>query len=282
MTGFLAARASWRWTFGVIAIAAGLVTVSGFFFLNETYHAVILEKRAARLRKTTGDPAYRSRLQQPGTVKDIFLRAIVRPFKLLFRSPICCVFSIYMAIIYGYLYLIFTTISPIYISTYHWAQDIAGLSFLGIGIGMFVGLGVFGYMAKRIQNSHAGEEHKPEWRLPPMIPGAFAIPAGLFLYGWTAENGVFWLVPLIGTALVGFGLICTFVSPCRYAVAACFLFFFLLITNQDAREHVLGRHLLDLRSLCHSRQYGSTISARSSATTRRWKDVYVPLRFESV
>jgi len=196
----------------VIAIAAGIVTVAGFFLLKETYHPIILEKRAAHLRKTTGDPGYRSRLQQPGTIKDIFLRAITRPFKLLFLSPICSIFSVYLAIIYGYLYLIFTTISPIYIQQYHWAQDIAGLSFLGIGIGMFAGLFTFGIMAKRIQKAHEGEEHKPEWRLPPMIPGAFAIPIGLFLYGWTAQHGVFWLVPLIGTALVGFGLICTFVG----------------------------------------------------------------------
>jgi len=67
-------------------------------------------------------------------------------------------------------------------------------------------------MAKRIQAQHAGEQHKPEWRLPPMIPGAIAIPIGLFLYGWAAEKQVQWIVPLIGTALVGFGLICTFVG----------------------------------------------------------------------
>ena len=64
------------------------------------------------------------------------------------------------------------------------------------------GLMMFGSMAKRIQKQHEGEPHKPEWRLPPIIPGAIAIPIGLFLYGWAAEKQVQWIVPLIGTALV--------------------------------------------------------------------------------
>jgi MFS family permease len=216
-------------------LKAGIVTFGSFFVLKETFHPIILERRAARLRKETGDLAYRSRLQQSGSSKDIFIRAIVRPFKLLFLSPICSIFSIYLAIIYGYLYLLFTTISPIYIQQYHWAEDISGLSFLGIGLGMFSGLILFGIMSKRIVKAHEGQPHKPEWRfvillsdveymadcrarLPPMIPGAFAIPAGLFIYGWGAQEKVQWIVPLIGTSLVGFGLICTFMPISTYLV----------------------------------------------------------------
>ena len=137
--GFLAGRVGWRYVFYVLAIAAGVTTFLGFFLLKETFGPVLLEKRAARLRKETGDPLYRSRLQQPGTTKDLFLRAIVRPFKLLFLSPICSIFSVYLAVIYGYLYLLFTTISGVYIQDYHWQQDISGLAYLGIGLGMFSG-----------------------------------------------------------------------------------------------------------------------------------------------
>jgi len=68
---------------------------------------------------------------------ELFLRAIVRPFKLLFLSPICSIFSVYLAIIYGYLYLLFTTISGVYIQDYHWAQDISGLAYFGIGWACF-------------------------------------------------------------------------------------------------------------------------------------------------
>jgi len=141
--GFLAGRVGWRWLSYTLAIAAGITTLLGFFLLKETFGPVLLEKRAARLRKETGDPLYRSRLQQPGTTKDLFLRAIVRPFKLLFLSPICSIFSVYLAVIYGYLCLLFTTISGVYIQDYHWQQDISGLAYLGIGLGMFSGSPLF-------------------------------------------------------------------------------------------------------------------------------------------
>ena len=34
----------------------------------------------------------------------------------------------------------------------------------------------------------------------------------LFLYGWTTEYKVHWIVPLIGTVFVGYGLLIVFVS----------------------------------------------------------------------
>jgi hypothetical protein len=43
---------------------------------------------------------------------------------------------------------------------------------------------------------------KPEYRLPPLVVGTFFIPAGLFLYGWSAYYKIHWIVPIIGTALV--------------------------------------------------------------------------------
>jgi hypothetical protein len=52
---------------------------------------------------------------------------------------------------------------------------------------------------------------KPEYRLPPMIPGAFFIPIGLFWYGWSANEGVHYIVPIIGTGWVAVGMIVAFV-----------------------------------------------------------------------
>ena len=63
-----------------------------------------------------------------------------------------------------------------------------------------------------VKKKSAKGEMKPEYRLPPMVPGGLCIPIGLFLYGWTADKHVFWIAPIIGTALVGVGLIAIFVS----------------------------------------------------------------------
>jgi hypothetical protein len=42
--------------------------------------------------------------------------------------------------------------------------------------------------------------------------GALTVPIALFLYGWTAEEQVHWIVPIVGTAILGFGLFAIFVS----------------------------------------------------------------------
>ena len=85
----------------------------------------------------------------------------------------------------------------------------------GIGIGMFGGLFITGALSDSIVKKLAarnGGITKPEYRIPPMIPAAFAIPIGLFLYGWTAYFEVHYIAPIIGTAFVGLGLITSFVS----------------------------------------------------------------------
>lgn len=79
---------------------------------------------------------------------------------------------------------------------------------------MFVGLGAFGAVSDTLLKKKAagGKSMKPEWRLPPMVPGAVMVPIGFFWYGWSAEKTVHWIMPIIGTSFVGLGLIGTFVS----------------------------------------------------------------------
>ena len=78
-----------------------------------------------------------------------------------------------------------TTITEIYEGTYGFSTGLAGLSFLGIGIGMFTGLGLFGATTdKRLQAKKAKGDVSPEIRLEGLIPAAFCIPIGLFWYGW--------------------------------------------------------------------------------------------------
>jgi hypothetical protein len=51
-----------------------------------------------------------------------------------------------------------------------------------------------------------------------MCTGGIVLPAGLFLYGWSAQYGTHFIVPMLGTAVIGFGLIVTFMSANTYVV----------------------------------------------------------------
>ena len=98
---------------------------------------------------------------------------------MLVLSPIVLALSTYMAVVYGYLYLLFTTITEVYEDNYHFSQGSVGLTFLGIGIGSLFGVITFGFISDRIVKAKAKDgEMKAEYRLPPMIPGSFLVPIG--------------------------------------------------------------------------------------------------------
>lgn len=198
-----------------------MVFAFSLIFMQETFEPVLLQRRVNRLRKQTGNPDLRSKLDQDIPKQEFFIRALVRPTKMLLFSPIVLILSIYMAIIYGYLYLLFTTLTRVFEGTYHFSQGNVGLAFLGIGVGSMLGLVIFGALSDRtVKRLAAQGEMKPEYRLPPLIPGSLLIPIGLFWYGWSAEKGIHWIMPIIGTMWVGLGLLATFMPIQTYLVDA--------------------------------------------------------------
>lgn len=100
--GFLVAAKGWRWVFWVLAMVGGAMTLLCLALLRETFAIVILERRAAGLRKQTGDSTIRSQLTQDLSARQLFARAIVRPSKILILSPIVSALSLYMGVVYGY------------------------------------------------------------------------------------------------------------------------------------------------------------------------------------
>lgn len=194
----------------------GVIAIISLFTLEETFAPVILERKAARLRKQTRNQNLHSEPTQSITVTEQFTIAAVRPMKLLITTPIVTLMSLYVAVTYGILYLLFTTFSFVFAQFYGFGEGAIGTTFLPAGIGMFVGVVVFGTMSDRLvtKRSEAGLEHRPEVRILPMftLPAGLALPAGLFIYGWTVENKIHWIVPMIGVVIFSCGLMGVMVS----------------------------------------------------------------------
>lgn len=208
----------WRWVFWIIAIIAGVLSALMLLFSRETYAPVILEQKVRRLQKETGNSLLRSKLDPGLKPRDYFSRSILRPFKMLLFSPVCIICGFYVGLAYAYLYLMFTSLTPLFMRIYHFDTVHAGLTFLGLGVGSMIGVGYFSVSSDRYIKRKAAEDSaatemrgeqpsgvKPEYRLPPLKIGAFLLPAGFFIYGWTAEYKVHWIAPIIGTAIIGVG-----------------------------------------------------------------------------
>jgi multidrug resistance protein len=221
--GFLVEHMSWRWVFWIMAIFGGFFGIILFFVGRETYHPIILARKTAKLRKETGNENLRSKLAQDLPPKAIFTRAIVRPMKMLFLSPIVCLMSTYVAVNYGILYLFFTTVTFVFEGQYHFSSGAVGLSYIGVGVGMLVGMVALGILSdKIIVKQQAKGNVKPEHRLPLMLtmPGAIGLPIGVFVYGWTTYYNVHWIVPIIFTSLIGLGNLTAMMTIQTYLVDA--------------------------------------------------------------
>lgn len=207
--GFLAQAVSWRWIFWVLTIASGVITIIALGVLRETYPPTLLKRKTRRLQMETGNMKLRSRIDSNVAPKELFLRSILRPSKLLIFSPVCLLLSVYAAFLYAMLYFMFSTFSFVFEQNYGFREGIVGLVYIALGIGMMLGLMVQQAAGDRIVKNLSEKSNgkpKPEYRLPIMMLAGFLIPAGLFIYGWTAQNHVQWAVPLLGTLLVGMGV----------------------------------------------------------------------------
>lgn len=191
------------------------------FFLPETSAPNILYRRARRLRKLTGNKNLTTEGELAGKEmkpKDIVMMALVRPFQLSIFEPICFCLNMYIALIYGLLYIWFESFPIVFVEIYGFSLGTEGLAFLGILIGVFVTLPPFvWYQNKYIEPKfNENGELQPEWRLPPSFVGAFAIPICLFWFGWSSRASVHWIMPIIGSAWFSVGAFLLFNSVLNY------------------------------------------------------------------
>lgn len=125
------------------------------------------------------------------------------------------------ALIYGLMYLFFTTISDVFTSNYSFTVGLSGLAYLGIGIGFFIGLLVTALTNDRIVKTLTAQNKgifEPEMRLPTMIIFACILPISFFWYGWTVEKRTHWIVPIIGTFPFGVGTMGAFMPIQTYII----------------------------------------------------------------
>ncbi|OCK76525.1 MFS general substrate transporter [Lepidopterella palustris CBS 459.81] len=226
--GFIAQRAGWRWVFWVLLIVSAIMTIGIIITNRETNHAVLIQRKTERLRKELNRPELQSVYahQQSAVTpsrRTILRRGVMRPLKLLFTSPIVFLLSLYLSFVFGLLYLLFTTITPVYIQTYGWRPELCGLAYLGIGIGFFLGIVIVARTsdktAIRLTKANSGI-YEPEMRLPTCVFYGMLVPISFFWYGWAVDKHVHWVVPIIALMPYGIGLMGIIIPIQTYLIDA--------------------------------------------------------------
>ncbi|KIW81811.1 hypothetical protein Z517_04837 [Fonsecaea pedrosoi CBS 271.37] len=223
--GFAAESKGWTWTIWELMWLSGFTLVLLIFLMPETSSPNILYRRTMRLRKLTGNSKLMCEPQLIGeqmTPREIAMMTLVRPFLLCFTEPMVFLLNMYIALIYGLLYIWFESFPIVFSGIYGFSLGLEGTAFLGILIGVLLTLPPFiWYQRKYIEPKFNDKgDLQPEWRLPPSFVGAFAIPICLFWFGWSARPDIHWIVPIIGTAWFSIGAFLLFNSVLNYLADA--------------------------------------------------------------
>ncbi|KAF2679817.1 MFS general substrate transporter [Lentithecium fluviatile CBS 122367] len=227
--GFIVQNTTWRWCFYVLTIWSALQLALIVFFVPETYHPVLLRRKAIRLRKETGNPEWIAPIEKMSrSITKTVLWSCIRPFQLLFFEPMCLNLCILSAILLGILYLFFGAFPLVFQNNHGFTISQTGLSFLGLFVGMLIGIASDPLWRRcyerlvRQQEAQGGEPggSEPEFRLPSTIAGAFVVPIALFGFGWTTYSHVHWIVPIIFSAIFGTGVIWVYSGVFTFLVEA--------------------------------------------------------------
>ncbi|PSN64095.1 MFS general substrate transporter [Corynespora cassiicola Philippines] len=205
--GFIAQYLTWRWHYWVVSIVCGVVYALMLFLVPETYAPVLLEWKM----KKAGFPTVRK------SFKEQYSTNLIRPWIMLFTEPILFVLGLYSAFVWGLLYLDFTAYPFVYQQSRGWTEGMAGLSFLGIGLGMIMATA----SSPWINDVHSAFVEKlggpkPEARLPHLIIIAWFIPIALFWFGWSANPPMHWAVSMAAGVPFGIGFVMLFLGTNAY------------------------------------------------------------------
>ena len=216
--GFITQYSSWRWAFWAISILGGVIQLMATLFFRETFAPVLLGRKAERLRNETGNARLRTKWERPDrTFTKIATAGLARPFILLATQPILQCLALYIAYIFGLVYLALTTFSDLWTDQYHESISISGLNYLALAFGYIIGTQtctrLLDRIYKHLKETRGNGLGQPEYRLPLLLPGTLLIPIGLLWYGWSAQHHLHWIMPDIGAAIfavgVKYGLQCT-------------------------------------------------------------------------
>lgn len=199
--------------------AVGLVGT--MLVLKETYRPLVLDRKVKRLREKTGNIHLVSALPHDSTGLKALRDSVVWPLHLLLTSPLVFCPALGLAVIFGMMFLMLSTMSTVYQQVYGWSTGASGLPYLGLGAGLFLGLSIYAVTADRVyRRLSRTESPTPEMRLAPITLGSPLAAVGLVIYGWAFEKQLHWFLPIVGCVVFCLGMVAFMMPVTTYLIDA--------------------------------------------------------------
>ncbi|KAL9058123.1 MAG: hypothetical protein Q9206_002060 [Seirophora lacunosa] len=228
--GVLAQRWGWRSTQWFQALYGGVILIFLVFALPETLKVANppvddTDKEAASLRPGLARISSRQKVQQASRKWTKMLkRWFIDPLRIIFylRFPAVSITVYYASITFAILYMLNISLQDTFSKPpYSFSTIQVGLVYIPNSLGylltsLFGGKWTDRIMAREAKKAGRYDEHgklvyRPEDRMRENAwIAAFLYPAALIWYGWAAEKGVHWVVPLVANFWFGVGSMLVF------------------------------------------------------------------------
>lgn len=216
--GVLALKVGWRWTFWFMCIFSGASLAAMCFLVPETNHATILHKRAARLRKRTGNQAIRSpfEVQEVMTFRELVVDTLWRPIFISFCEPIVLSLNIYIGFVYIIINSWFESLPIVFEQFYGFNLVESGCVYISNIVGAIIGGILYLCIVTYLRRTVTPENDNIERLLIPSLIGTFFLPISIFLFSWGSSSYTNWMAPTASLAIFQVGGVFIFQSIFAY------------------------------------------------------------------
>lgn len=222
ISGWISEYADWRWVFWALVIINGSTFAGGCMLYQESYATTLLERKAKKLRKETGNMNLHTLSEVTRPSFGILLwNSVSRPIKMLARHPIVQGLGLFQAFIYGFMYLTLVCYPTLWSKYYGYKSGISGTLYLCPGVGAMLGLAFWTpviqktYLKSTMKNNGVS---RPEYRIYWLSLSGVVLGIGLFWYGWSAQARLVWIMPGIGIGIFFCGIVLMFMCIQNYLI----------------------------------------------------------------
>lgn len=220
--GAISGSLSWRWVFYIQLIILCSLFPILVVVLKETRGPVLLSRHARNNHRLAKLASEATRV----SISSLTHEAISRPAYLLCSEPVVFFLMLWSAFSFGLVFMMTQSVAQVYSTNYDFSNPASGL----VQIALFVGEAV-GFLACLPQNAYyqrsaARNSVKvgvpiPEARLPlSILASLIGLAGGLFWYAWSSFAHIHWIMPTIGLAIVGFGIMVIITAVSMYITDA--------------------------------------------------------------
>ncbi|KAI1809077.1 major facilitator superfamily domain-containing protein [Poronia punctata] len=209
--------------------------------------------------------------EQRGSLAAMVSTSLTRPFHLLFTEPIVFFFSLWVSFAWAVLYLTFGSIPLVFRRQYNFTIEQSGFVFVSMIVGGILATvaGIYQdkllkhpkWVAESASSSNEDESKEaarpalrgpwafirrkfpaesPESRLYFTCFAAVLLPVGLYLFGFSAQPTVHWIVPTVGIGLATMGIYYIYLATFNYLADIYHIYASSALAAQSFCRNVLG------------------------------------------